>query len=331
MLIRKVAAGAVGAVSLYLTFALQNGPDTVDANACKLARRVFSGVPDQCMSAAYDNWGTAGALIIVAVCVLILLWDFRAIVLRHVRFIWAKMQPLHFVIIALVAALCAAGWQLYRGPRVVTVAGPAPPPTIIYNAPTEEDIEKAGGAKIRLAQEETAREKARADTAVAALESLQRDRAPATPAPVPKPPPILIEQRAGIINLSPYEAIYDARLAIDVSRLRLYLKGPGNDDLVRIADLKDMVRGESIPTIPFISKALSITTFETGYVGNDPPPKRMLGLFGPSIVKIVAKADNRPDQEFRMLISLVTTKDGNTPRFFAQDENALLRVCNNLQ
>src|SRR5271170_2481132 len=112
MLIRKVGAGALALISLYVSFALQNGPDTVDANACKLARRFYSGVPDQCMSAAYDNWGTAGALLIVLICVLILLCDFRAqraTALRYIRFVGAKMEPLHFVIIGLVVALCAAG------------------------------------------------------------------------------------------------------------------------------------------------------------------------------------------------------------------------------
>jgi hypothetical protein len=143
MLIRKVLAGVGAVMGLYIASALQNGPDQVDANVCKLARRIYSSVSDQCMSAAYDNWGTAAALTLTIVCVLILLWDFRVRVKVHAARVFQKMRetpPSHLIIAGLVIIVCGMGWwQLYRNPPLST----SPAPTVVREAPSADDITKA--------------------------------------------------------------------------------------------------------------------------------------------------------------------------------------------
>jgi len=59
---------------LYVAAALQNGPDTVDANLCILARRFFAGVPDHCIP-SIDVWGTTAAIILICLCVFFLICD----------------------------------------------------------------------------------------------------------------------------------------------------------------------------------------------------------------------------------------------------------------
>jgi hypothetical protein len=120
MLILKFFALLGAAMAIYVASALQNGPDTTDANLCKLLRRFSSSVPDQCIPSV-DTYGTAIAIFFVLVCVLILLWDFRKHVLISVKFwgavkgLWAKVEPSHIIILGLVIAAVGLGWQLYQG------------------------------------------------------------------------------------------------------------------------------------------------------------------------------------------------------------------------
>jgi hypothetical protein len=153
------------------------------------------------------------------------------------------------------------------------------------------------------------------------------------PVPVPVQPPakseaapplaapILVNQRAGLVNGMPYEAVYNAQLARDVARLRIYLQEPNSAKRIKIGDFKDKGRGEALPPIPFISRALSITTLEAGYAGDNPPATPSLfSVMGRGEVKIIAVADDQPEQEFKMPLSSVPMKDGST-RFLVQDEN----------
>jgi hypothetical protein len=65
----------IGALmGIYIAAALQSGPETVDANLCKIARRFFSGIPDQCIP-TIDVWGTGAAVALVLACALVLICD----------------------------------------------------------------------------------------------------------------------------------------------------------------------------------------------------------------------------------------------------------------
>lgn len=61
--------------------------------------------------------------------------------LQHLRDWISRMEPIHIMAVGLVIAAGGVGWQLYRGPKII--AGPAPPPTIVYHPPTPEQIAEA--------------------------------------------------------------------------------------------------------------------------------------------------------------------------------------------
>jgi hypothetical protein len=128
MLIVKFFALLGAALAIYLAAALQNGPDTTDANLCKLLRRFSASLPDQCLP-SLDNYGTAFAIIFTIFCVLLLLWDFRKHVFISVKFagavkrLWAKVEPSHIIILGLAIAVGGVVWQYVqtqRTPKPVT-------------------------------------------------------------------------------------------------------------------------------------------------------------------------------------------------------------------
>ncbi len=128
MLILKFFAFLGALMALYLAAALQNGPDTTDANLCKLLRRFSSSLPDQCIP-SLDSYGTAFAIFFILVCVLILLWDFRKHVLISVGFwgavkrLGTRVEPSHVIILGLVIAAIGMAWQLTRSsPAAVSQA-----------------------------------------------------------------------------------------------------------------------------------------------------------------------------------------------------------------
>lgn len=68
---------ALGALmGMYIAAVLQAGPDQTDANLCKLLRRFFSNVPEQCVG-SIDDYGTVVAIVFVLACVVLLIWDLR--------------------------------------------------------------------------------------------------------------------------------------------------------------------------------------------------------------------------------------------------------------
>jgi hypothetical protein len=52
----------------------------------------------------------------------------------------ARAEPSHLIIFGLLAAVCVVGWQLYRGPKTITIPGPAPDPVVVRDRPSPEDI-----------------------------------------------------------------------------------------------------------------------------------------------------------------------------------------------
>jgi hypothetical protein len=190
MIIRKALAGAGVIVGLYLTSAIQNGPEQVDANICKLIRRVIAGVPEQCISDSYDRFGVFVGITLIVVCAIILLWDFRQVagavslhLLGKATAGLGKIGSLRLALVGLGLAAVIIGWLIYRGPRMVTVAGPAPSPTVVYNAPTEEDIQKVAEARVKAAQDQVAASNRERDELTRQLETLRST--PQRPAAAP--------------------------------------------------------------------------------------------------------------------------------------------------
>jgi hypothetical protein len=156
MLIRKLSAGVGAAAGLYIASALQNGPDQVDANLCKLLRRVFAGVPDQCVSVTFDKWGALSAEIFVGVCLFLLLWDFGVLA----RLVGRLRQPIRGSRLGMIfgwilflssiggmavgLSLIAAGGNKTEQPQKTSMpikdASPAPKPVTKYSRPKEQNL-----------------------------------------------------------------------------------------------------------------------------------------------------------------------------------------------
>jgi hypothetical protein len=174
----------------------------------------------------------------------VLCWPLRVPEQRAV--VWVKFQhplrwaielidPLHLIIIALVVALSAAGWQLYRGPKTVTITvpGEAPAPVVIREPPSAEDIAKAAAPQIAAAQR-----------AAAAIQS--------TTAPPPSRPPSIylsnIRVEAGSENSRNVAFLKGTKLKTG-EQLRIFAQRQGTEP-VKIAEIgADLVSG-SFPLIP---------------------------------------------------------------------------------